>query len=97
MTTWTDIGIAGRDPIPTVIAAGVTVKVTHEGVVIGPITKLHTAAHHTHKLKHIPLPTRHSTQKIVIMQKFIQGLQQIQTMCITQTQPQNIIKTVLQF
>ena len=42
----TDIGLAGWDPIPTVIATGVTVEATHEGVVLGPITDPHTAAHH---------------------------------------------------
>ena len=47
MTIWTDIGLAGQDPIPTAIATGVTVKVPHEGVVLGPITDPHTAAHHT--------------------------------------------------
>ena len=47
MIIGTDIGLAGRDPIPTVIATGVTVKETHEGVVLGPITNPHTTAHHT--------------------------------------------------
>ena len=46
MTIWTDIGLAGRDPIPAVIATGVTVKVTHKGVILGPITDPHTTAHH---------------------------------------------------
>ena len=47
MITGTDISLAGQDPIPTVIATGVTVKATHEGVILGPITDPHTAAHHT--------------------------------------------------
>ena len=42
----TDIGLASQDPIPKVIATGVTVKVTHKGVIAGPITNPHTAAHH---------------------------------------------------
>ena len=42
----TDIGLAGQDPIPTVIDTGVTVKVTHKGVNPGHITNPHTAAHH---------------------------------------------------
>ena len=42
----TDIGLAGQDPIPAVIDIGVTVKVTHKGVIPGPITDPHTAAHH---------------------------------------------------
>ena len=42
----TDKGLAGQDPIPAVIATGVTVEVAHEGVVLGPITDPHTAAHH---------------------------------------------------
>ena len=46
VTIRTDIGLAGQDPIPTVIAKGVTVKVTHKGVVLGPITDPHTPAHH---------------------------------------------------
>ena len=43
----TDIGLAGQYPIPVVIATGVTVKATHKGVILGPITNPHTAAHHT--------------------------------------------------
>ena len=42
----TDIGLSGQDPIPTVIDTGVTVNVTHKGVIPGPITDPHTAAHH---------------------------------------------------
>ena len=42
----TDIGLAGWDPIPAVIDTGVTVKVTHKGVIPGPITDPHTAAHY---------------------------------------------------
>ena len=41
------ISLAGQDPISTVIATGVTVKVTHKGVIPGPITDPHTTAHHT--------------------------------------------------
>ena len=33
-------------PIPMVIARGVTVKATHEGAILGPITDPHTSAHH---------------------------------------------------
>ena len=46
MIIGTDIGLAGRDPIPTVLATGVTVKGSHEGVILGPIIDPHTAAHH---------------------------------------------------
>ena len=46
MIIGTDIGLAGQDPIPTVTATGVTVKVTHKGVIPGPITDPHTTAHH---------------------------------------------------
>ena len=42
----TDIGLSGQDPIPMVITTGVTVEATHKGVVLGPITDPHTAAHH---------------------------------------------------
>ena len=42
----TDICLAGQDPIPTVIDTVVTVKVTHERVILSPITDPHTAAHH---------------------------------------------------
>ena len=41
----TDIGLAGRDPIPVVLATGVTVKASHEGVILDPITNPHTTAH----------------------------------------------------
>ena len=47
ITIGTDIGLAGWDPIPTVIATWVTVEVPHVGVVLGPITDPHTAAHHS--------------------------------------------------
>ena len=51
-----DIGLAGQDPIPTVIDTGVTVKVTHKGVNPGHITDPHTAAHHaTETQAHIPI------------------------------------------
>ena len=46
MINGTDIVSAGQDPIPTVIATGVTVKVTHKGVIPGSITDPHTTAHH---------------------------------------------------
>ena len=46
MIIWTVIGLVSQDPIPTVIDTGATVKVTHEGVVPGPITDLPTTAHH---------------------------------------------------
>ena len=42
----TDIDLAGRNPIPTVIDTGVIVKEIHEGVAPGHITDPHTAAHH---------------------------------------------------
>ena len=45
-TIRTHIGSAGQDPIPAVIATGVTVEVTHKEVILGPITDSHTAAHH---------------------------------------------------
>ena len=44
--TRTDIGLAGQDPIPTIIDTGVTVIVTHKGVAPGHITDPHTTAHH---------------------------------------------------
>ena len=47
MTIRTDIGLAGLHPILTVIATGVTIEVTCKGVILGPITNPHTAAHHT--------------------------------------------------
>ena len=46
MTSGTDTGLAGWDPIPKVIAIGVTVEPTREEVVLGPIAEPHTAAHH---------------------------------------------------
>ena len=46
MTIETGIGLAGPDPIHTVIDTGVTVTMTHEEVVIGPITNPHATAHH---------------------------------------------------
>ena len=44
MIIGTDIGLAGWDPIPTVIDTGVTVEVTHKGVASDHITDPHTAA-----------------------------------------------------
>ena len=41
----TDIDLADRDPIPTVIDTGVKVKATHEGVAPCHITNQHTTAH----------------------------------------------------
>ena len=50
----TDIGLTGRDFIPTIIDTGVTVAVTHDGVTPGHITDPHTAAlHATHTQAHI--------------------------------------------
>ena len=46
MTIETGIGLAGQDPIHAVIDMGVTVVVTHEEVILGPITDLHATAHH---------------------------------------------------
>ena len=46
MTIETGIGLAGPDPIHAVIDTGVTVAMTHEEVILGPITDPHTAAHH---------------------------------------------------
>ena len=43
----TGIGLAGQYPIPTIIVTGITVKATHKGVILGPLTYPHTAAHHT--------------------------------------------------
>ena len=45
MTFETGIGLAGQDPIHTVIDKGVTVTMTHE-VVLGPITDPHATSHH---------------------------------------------------
>ena len=39
----TDIDLTGRDPIPTVIDTGVTVRVIHEGVTPGHIIEAHLA------------------------------------------------------
>ena len=47
----TDIGLAGQDPIPTVIDTGVTVEVTNKGVNPGHITNPHTTAHHATKIQ----------------------------------------------
>ena len=46
MTIETGIGLAGQDPIHTVIATGVPVKVPQEEVILGPITDPHATAHH---------------------------------------------------
>ena len=46
MINWTDIGLTGQDPIPTVTDTGVTVRVIHRGVTPGHITDAHTEAHH---------------------------------------------------
>ena len=46
MTIETGIGLAGPDPIHAVIGTGVTVAMTHEEVVLGPITNSHATAHH---------------------------------------------------
>ena len=75
MTIRTDIGLAGPDPIHTVIATGVPVKVPHEEVILGPITDPHAAAYHATETQCILLSMRHSTQQILIMQKFFQGSQ----------------------
>ena len=46
MTIETGIGLAGQDPIHAVINTGVTVAVTHEEVILGPITNPHATAYH---------------------------------------------------
>ena len=46
MTIETGIGLAGPDPIHKVIDTGVTVAMTHEEVILGPITDPHATAHH---------------------------------------------------
>ena len=46
VTIRTDICLAGRDPIPAVIATRVPVELPYE-VILGPIIEPHTAAHHT--------------------------------------------------
>ena len=45
ITTGTDIGPIGHDPIPTVIDTEVTVRVTHKEVTPGHTTDIHTEAH----------------------------------------------------
>ena len=45
-TIETGIGLAGPDPIHTVIDTGVTVTMTHEEVILGHITDSHATAHH---------------------------------------------------
>ena len=76
VTIETGIGLAGPDPIHTVIDTGVTVAMTHKEVILGPITMTHMLQHiMSQKLKHIPLLMRHPTQQILITQKFFQGLQ----------------------
>ena len=47
--TWiigTDIGLAGQDCIPVVVATGVTAKAINGGVILDPITDPHTTTHH---------------------------------------------------
>ena len=46
MAIKTGISLAGPDPIHAVTDTGVTVTMTHEEVVLGPITDPHAAAHH---------------------------------------------------
>ena len=46
VTIETGIGLAGQDPIHTVIATGVPVKVPHKEVILGPITNPHATAYH---------------------------------------------------
>ena len=46
ITTGTDIGPIGQDPIPTVIDTEVTVRVTHKEVTAGHTTDIPTEAHH---------------------------------------------------
>ena len=45
-TIKTGIGLAGPDPIHTVIDIGVTVAMTYEGVILGHIGNPHATAHH---------------------------------------------------
>ena len=97
MITGTDIGLAGQDPFPTVIDTGVTVRVAHKGVIPGPITNPHTKAHHatetqvhttTKETLHTEDP--HHTEVfpgIAVDQDHIHH---------TNTQPKDIIKTILQ-
>ena len=46
MTIKTGIGLAGPDPFHAAIDTGVTVTVTHEEVILGPITDPQATAHH---------------------------------------------------
>ena len=46
MTIETGIGLAGPDTIHAVIDTGVTVAMTHEEVILGPITDPHATAYH---------------------------------------------------
>ena len=46
MTIKTGIGLTGPDPFHAVIDTGVTVAMTHKGVILGPITGPHATAHH---------------------------------------------------
>ena len=46
MTIETGIGLEGPDPFHAVIDTGVTVAMTHEEVILGPITDPHATAHH---------------------------------------------------
>ena len=46
LTIETGIGLAGPDPIYSVIYTRVTVTMTHAEVVLGPITNPHATAHH---------------------------------------------------
>ena len=45
MTIQTGIDLAGTDPVHAAIDTGVTVTVTHEEVVLGPITNPHATVH----------------------------------------------------
>ena len=51
MTTETGIGLAGPDPIHTIIDTGVTVAMTHEEVILGLITNPHATAHHIREVQ----------------------------------------------
>ena len=67
-----------------VIATGVTVKATHEGVILGPITDPHTTAHHTTETQaHTTTNKTLHTEDLHHTEVF-QGSQFIQTTCITQ-------------
>ena len=50
MIIGTGVGIAGPDPTHTAIDTGVTVTMTQEEVILGPITDPHTAVHHITEL-----------------------------------------------